>query len=176
MRFTSASIPGIRLIDLDPHEDKRGYFARGFCQREFEAQGLPGHFVQCNVSWNNERGILRGMHFQRAPRAESKVVWCLCGEIYDAVVDLRPASPTYLKWEAFELGARKPQLLYIPEGCAHGFQTLAPAVGVFYFMSEFFHQEAQAGVRWNDPAFGIRWPIEDPFVSDQDRDWPDFKP
>jgi len=173
MRFSPAAIPGAWRISLEPHADARGFFARTFCEREFAAAGLVPRFVQCNLSANKLRGTLRGMHFQRPPSQEAKVVRCIHGSIYDVILDLRPDSPAFRKWEAFELSAANRESLYIPAGCAHGFQSLENDTEVFYLMSDFHGPELAGGVRWNDPAFSILWPIADPILSDKDRDYPD---
>jgi dTDP-4-dehydrorhamnose 3,5-epimerase len=156
-------------IELEPHSDERGFFARSFCQREFEARGLAGRFVQGNLSFNHRRGTIRGMHWQAAPHAEAKLVSCTAGAIYDVIVDLRPASPTHLRWIAVELSANNRSMLYVPEGFAHGFQTLRDDTEVFYLMSEFYVPEAGRGFRWDDPRFGIPWPEELTVISDRDR-------
>jgi dTDP-4-dehydrorhamnose 3,5-epimerase len=176
MRFDETELAGVFLIELDRIEDARGFFARTYCEREFTAQGLDGRFVQCNLSHNTARGTLRGLHFQREPRPETKLVRCIRGAIYDVVLDLRKDSTTYLRWVAVELSARNSLALYIPAGLAHGFQTLEDDTDVWYQMGEFYTPELAAGVRWNDPAFGIRWPIENPILSGKDRSYPDYIP
>jgi dTDP-4-dehydrorhamnose 3,5-epimerase len=155
---------------VEPHrlEDERGFFARTFSQDEFEARGLASHFVQCSLSFNKSRGTLRGMHYQCAPHQEAKVVSCLRGAIFDAVIDLRRGSPTYGRWFATELSAANYAMLYVPEGCAHGFQTLEDDTVVFYQISEVYHPECARGVRWNDPAFGIQWPFPPRHISQRD--------
>lgn len=172
MIFTRTRLVGPFSIDLERREDDRGFFARTYCQREFEAHGLRVNIAQCSISYNRRRGTLRGMHYQVAPRAEAKVVQCATGAVYDVIVDLRPESPTFRRWEAFELTADNRRMLYVPEGFAHGFQTLSDDVSVLYFMTEFYSPEHARGVRWNDPAFGIEWPIADPTVSDRDAGFP----
>ncbi len=157
MIFTETKLKGAFIIDIEPQEDERGFFARSWCEDEFKQHGLNPHLVQCNISFNNKRGTLRGMHYQVTPFAEAKVVRCTTGAIYDVIIDLRPASPTFKQWISVELTAENRRALYIPEDFAHGFQTLTDNAEVFYQMSEFYHPECARGVRWNDPAFGIEW-------------------
>jgi len=174
MTFEKTAIEGAWLICLDRLEDSRGFFARCYCEREFGERGLLPHVAQCNLSFNVRRGTLRGMHFQREPHAEAKVVRCIRGAIYDVIVDLRKPSPTYCRWAAFELTDENRHALYVPPGLAHGFQTLVDATELYYQMSEPYVAGASDGVRWDDPAFGIRWPIPDPLLSEKDRSYPDF--
>ncbi len=174
MKFTPAPLDGSYIVDLDRHEDQRGFFARSWCAREFEAQGLSARLVQCNISWNRSRGTLRGMHYQTAPFAEAKLVRCVRGVIHDVVLDLRPDSATYRGHFGLELSAENRRLIYVPEGVAHGFLTLVDDTEVLYQMSEFYDPEHAAGVRWDDPAFGIPWPSEVLVISDRDRKYPDF--
>jgi dTDP-4-dehydrorhamnose 3,5-epimerase len=177
MIFAETRLKGVFEIAMAPHEDERGFFARTYCWREFEAHGLNPRVVQCNVSYNQSRGTLRGMHYQAAPDAEAKLIRCLRGAIYDVAVDLRAGSPTFGQWTAAELRAepgRPSRMLYIPEGLAHGFLTLADDTEVFYQMSEFFAPQAALGFRWNDPAFAIEWPEPARVISDRDRTYPDF--
>ena len=174
MIFTETPIPGAYLIDLEKRGDDRGFFARAFCEKEFAAHGLATRFVQVNNSLSAVKGTLRGMHYQRAPHQEAKVVGCIRGAIYDVVLDLRPDSPTYLRWAAAELTAENHRSLYIPEGCAHGFQTLMDGAEVLYLMSEFYAPGHAAGVRYDDPAFAIEWPLPVACISDADRAWPDY--
>jgi dTDP-4-dehydrorhamnose 3,5-epimerase len=176
MIFTEIGLKGAFLVGLDRREDSRGYFARSFCVHEFKEHGLNPRVVQCNVSFNRLRGTLRGMHWQEPPKAEVKLVRVTRGAVYDVIVDLRPDSPTRLQHVAVELTAGNARALYIPEGFAHGFQTLEDNTEVFYQMSEFFASEAARGARWNDPAFGISWPLPDPFMNDRDRTWPNLVP
>lgn len=176
MIFTDTELPGTYLVDLEVREDERGHFARTWCRREFEAHGLPGGLVQCSLSFNRQRGTLRGLHYQAAPHAEDKLVRCTHGAIWDVVVDLRPDSPTYLRHLGIELRAETGRALFVPQGFAHGFQTLEDATQVFYQMTEFYIPEAGRGVRWNDPAFGIRWPIAAPILHPRDAAYPDFRP
>jgi dTDP-4-dehydrorhamnose 3,5-epimerase len=176
MIFTGTPLPGAWLIDPERLDDHRGFFARTWCQREFESHGLNGRLVQCNVSFNKRRGTLRGMHYQADPHQEDKLVRCTSGSVYDAIIDLRRTSPTFLRHFAVVLTAESRRMLYVPQGVAHGFQTLADDTEVFYQMSEFHVPEAARGVRWNDPAFGIRWPIPEPILSERDRAYPDVVP
>jgi dTDP-4-dehydrorhamnose 3,5-epimerase len=175
MLFREAQIPGVVEVRPEPHADERGFFARSWCRNEFEQQGLNPNLVQCNISANTRRGTLRGMHWQASPHAEAKLVRCTRGAVCDVIIDLRPASPTYKKWIAVELTAINYRMVYIPEGCAHGFLTLADETEVFYQMSEVYHPEAARGVRWNDPAFAIQWPEEVRVISERDRTYPDFE-
>lgn len=174
MIFGPTPLIGAVTVELERREDERGFFARSFCRREFEAQGFDPCVAQCNVSFNRRRGTLRGMHWQEAPHGESKLVRVTGGALWDVIVDLRPDSPTFRCWFGVELTAENRRALYIPPGFAHGFQTLANDVEVFYQMSTFYVPEAQRGVRWDDPAFGIEWPIRPPFLSERDATYPDF--
>jgi dTDP-4-dehydrorhamnose 3,5-epimerase len=174
MFFAETALRGAFVIGLDRKADLRGYFARTFCVHEFEAHGLNPRVVQCNVSFNQRKGTLRGMHWQAPPSAEAKLVRAVRGAILDVIVDLRADSPTYLRHVAVELTADNGQALYIPEGFAHGFQTLADETEVFYQMSEFYAPEQARGARWNDPAFGIAWPLPDPIMNERDLTWPDY--
>src|SRR5579864_3435822 len=168
------TLPGAFLIELEGLEDERGFFARSWCAREFEARGLDARVAQCNVSFNRTRGTLRGMHYQADPYGETKLIRCTAGAIYDVIVDLRAASPAFTRWEAVELTAQSHRMLYIPEGFAHGFQTLADHTEVFYQMSEMYRRGYARGVRWDDPVFGIRWPDGNPILSEKDRSYHDF--
>jgi dTDP-4-dehydrorhamnose 3,5-epimerase len=172
MLFRETPLKGAFLIEPERIEDERGFFARTFCRKEFEAHGLNPDIAQCSVSFNRRKGTLRGMHFQVAPHAENKVVRCTDGAIYDVIVDLRPDSPTLRKWTATELTAENRRMFYIPAGCAHGFQTLQDNVEVLYQMSEFYHAECASGVRWDDPAFAIQWPMKVQCISVRDRSFP----
>ena len=149
-------------------------FARTFCGREFAAHGLCAEFVQCDLSYNRRRGTLRGMHFQLPPYGEAKLVRCVAGGIHDVIVDLRPNSPTFRKWLAVDMTSINRRALYVPADFAHGFQTLTDGAEVFYQMSEFYRGGKAGGVRWDDPAFGITWPIANPFLSERDAAFPDF--
>jgi len=163
------------VIEPEMHEDHRGFFARTFCRREFEANGLNPDVVQCNISFNRRKGSLRGMHFQASPYSEAKLVRCTAGSIYDVIIDLRPSSSAFKKHIGVELSARNRKMLYIPEGFAHGFQTLEDDTEVFYQMSQFYSAEHSRGVRWDDPAFGISWPPGDRIIIERDRTYPDFR-
>jgi dTDP-4-dehydrorhamnose 3,5-epimerase len=174
MRFHTLAIGGAWLIELEDHADDRGSFARTFCAHEFGERGLVTHFPQHSRSRNHAKGTLRGMHYQKAPYAEAKLVSCTHGAIFDVCLDLRPDSPTYLKWQGVELTPENGRQLYIPEGCAHGFQTLKNDSEVFYRISAFHDPSAASGVRYNDSRFGIAWPLPVSVISGRDRDYPDF--
>ncbi len=174
MIFEETKISGVVEIRLDRKADERGFFARSWCREEFEKAGLNTRLAQCSISYNPRKGTLRGMHYQQAPHAESKLVRCTMGAIYDVILDLRTESPTYRKWIGVTLTAENRDMVYIPEGCAHGFLTLEDHCEVFYQMSEFYSGGAARGVRWDDPAFGIVWPAEPQLLSDRDRNYPDF--
>jgi dTDP-4-dehydrorhamnose 3,5-epimerase len=176
MKFEEMTISGVWLIELERREDSRGFFARTFCEREFAALGLLKRFVQCNLSSNRQRGTLRGMHFQNEPKPEVKLVRCIRGSIYDVVIDLRRDSPTYCKWLGLDLTADNGCALYIPAGIAHGFQTLEDNTDLYYHMGEFYEPTLARGARWNDPAFGVQWPVSDPILSDKDAAYPDYRP
>jgi dTDP-4-dehydrorhamnose 3,5-epimerase len=172
MKFTPCRVAGVYVIDLERREDERGFFARTWCARELAAQGLNPGVAQVNVQVSPRAGTLRGLHFQLEPFAEVKIVRCNRGRIFDVAVDLRPSSPTYLGWYGIELRAEEGRMLYVPEGCAHGYLTLEPDTEVMYFTSEFYAPEAARGVRYDDPAFGIEWPAQPVLVSAADRSWP----
>lgn len=174
MRFLPTSIPGAYLVAPELMVDERGFFARTFCVQEFKAHGLNPDLVQCNISYSAKKGTLRGMHYQTAPYAEVKLVRVTRGEVYDVIIDLRPESPQFGRWFAVELSAENRLALYVPAGCAHGFQTLVDDVEVFYQMGERYHPEAARGVRWDDPAFAIDWPDISPIISERDRCFPLF--
>ncbi len=175
MRFTPTDLPGVMLVESDPHTDERGFFARTFCRQEFTANGLCGDFAQCSLSRTTCRETIRGLHFQAAPHEEHKLVRCVRGRIFDVVVDLRPDSPTHRRWLGVELGETSQQALYVPPGVAHGFQTLADDVDVLYQISAYYVPGSARGVRWDDSAFGIRWPFPHrPTLSDRDRNHPDY--
>ena len=175
MIFSETSLNGLYIIDLLRLEDERGYFARSWCQREFAEHGLNSQLVQCNISFNRRRGTLRGMHYQTAPYEEAKLVRCTQGALYDVVIDLRPVSQTFKRWFAVELTSENQRALYIPEGFAHGFQTLIDNTEVFYHMSEFYHPESAKGIRWNDSEFGIEWPIDALVISEKDNSYPNWR-
>jgi dTDP-4-dehydrorhamnose 3,5-epimerase len=173
--FEELRLPGAFVIDLERREDERGFFARTWCANEFADHDLNTRLVQANMCWNPRQGTLRGMHFQNEPHAETKVVRATRGVIYDVIIDLREGSETFKQWVGVELSAENGRALYIPEGFAHGFQTLVPDCEVHYLVTEFYAPSVEGGVRWNDPAFGIEWP--DPanaFLSEKDATWPDF--
>ena len=174
MRFEQTNLAGAWIIDINRLEDERGFFARTFCQREFSEHGLNTRVAQCNVSYNKQKGTLRGMHLQVSPFEEAKLVQCTSGAIYDMIIDLRPNSQTYLKHMGVTLSAQQYRMLYIPEGFAHGFLTLTDDANVFYQMSEFYAPECARGFRWNDPAFGIQLPEELHVISERDAHYPDF--
>ena len=175
MRFDVTDISGPRIIELQAHVDERGFFARSFCVNEFAAQGINFNPVQMNVSFNSKRGTLRGMHFQRPPHEEAKIVSCMRGAIYDVVIDLRRGAPTFKRSITVELTAENHRALYVPAGFAHGFQSLSDATEVLYVMSEFYAPDAALGVRYNDIAFGVAWPIDNPIISQRDASYPDFR-
>ncbi len=174
MIFTETKLKGAFIIEPEKLEDERGFFARTWCQREFLTRRLNGRLVQCNVSFNKQRGTLRGMHYQAPPHEEAKLVRCTRGSIYDVIIDLRPASSTFKQWVAVELTADNRRMIYIPEGIANGFQTLEDNSEVFYQMSEFYAPESARGVRWNDPAFAIQWPEAQRIISQRDQNYPDL--
>jgi len=174
MIFTQTNLAGAFVIEVEKFEDERGFFARTFCQREFREYGLNPNLTQCNISYNKAKGTLRGMHFQAAPHQEAKLVRCTQGTIRDLIVDIRPASSTYLKHFSVDLTAEAHNALYVPEGFAHGFLTLEPDTYVFYQMSEFHAPGFARGFRWNDPAFGIKWDGEVRVISERDASYPDY--
>jgi dTDP-4-dehydrorhamnose 3,5-epimerase len=174
--FRELELPGAFTIDLEPRQDERGFFARAFCQHEFAAQGLKTEMVQANLSQNVSRGTLRGMHFQRAPFAEVKVVRCVHGAIYDVIIDIRPESPTFRKWVGLELTRANRRALYVPEGFAHGYQALEDDTEVMYLVTQFYTPGHESAIRWNDPQFGVRWPISNPILSPKDAIHPDYTP
>ena len=175
MIFRDLEIPGAYLLDPERHEDCRGFFARTYCRHELEDRGLDPTVVQCNISVNRKKGTVRGMHWQAAPYEEIKLVRCTYGAIMDVLLDLRADSPTYGKHLSIELIAKERQSIYIPAGIAHGFQALEDDTEVFYQMSEFYHPESVRGVRWNDPAFSITWPLPISIIADKDLDFPDWE-
>lgn len=175
MIFLETKLPGVFEIHIEAKPDERGFFARTWCQQEFEAQGLNGRMVQSSLSFNSRKGTLRGMHYQVAPYEEAKLIRCTRGAIYDVVVDLRPQSRTFKDWIAAVLTAEKRNMVYVPRGCAHGFLTLEDGSEVSYQMSEFWNAESARGVRWDDPVFRIEWPAKVEVISERDRTYPDFK-
>jgi len=175
MIFTETKLKGAFIINLERRGDERGSFARVFCRNEFESHGLNPSVAQANISHSRNRGTLRGIHFQRAPHREAKLVRCTCGSLFDVIIDLRPESPTYTEWVGVELTAENDRMLYVPEGFGHGFQTLVDHTDVTYLVSEFYVPQSEGGVKYDDPAFGIEWPGEVTILSDKDRNWPDFE-
>jgi dTDP-4-dehydrorhamnose 3,5-epimerase len=175
MRLHETELAGAYVLDLEPIEDDRGFFARAWDTKELAEHGLDTEIAQCNISYNRRRGTVRGMHRQRRPHEEVKLIRCTRGSLFDVIVDLRADSPTYLRWIGVELSAANRRSLYVPRGLAHGYQTLEDDTEAFYMVSELYAPGAEAGVRWDDPAFGIEWPFGAPTViSEKDRSWPDF--
>jgi len=173
--FVETKLEGVYIIEVEKKDDERGFFARTFCQHEFEAHGLNPRVAQCSTSFSKKKGTLRGMHYQIAPYEEAKLVRCTRGAIYDVAVDLRPDSLTHKQWMAVELTEDNRRAIYISAGCAHGFQTLVDNVEAYYQISEFYHPEAARGVRWDDAAFGIQWPLgERPNMSEKDSSYADY--
>lgn len=176
MKFTETPLPGAFLIQLETRGDDRGWFARFFCQREYDQHGLCRDIVQVNNSFSKYKGTLRGMHYQLAPKAEDKIVRCLRGALLDVIVDLRPNSPTFLRHFAAELTAENRHMLFVPKGFAHGFLTLADDTEAFYLVTEYYSPQHERGLRYNDPKLGVRWPFEPAVISDKDRNHPDYNP
>jgi dTDP-4-dehydrorhamnose 3,5-epimerase len=174
MRFTPTSLAGLVVVDSTPIADDRGHFARSFCADAFAAAGLPSTFPQCNFSFNQRCGTLRGLHWQAEPHPEGKLVRCTQGAVFDVAVDIRPASATFRQWFGLELSAGNGRALYIPPGFAHGFQALRDGSEVFYMMTESYHPALARGAAWDDPGFGIAWPLAAPIMSDRDRALPRF--
>ncbi|MCF7955585.1 MAG: dTDP-4-dehydrorhamnose 3,5-epimerase [Phycisphaerae bacterium] len=174
MKFTETPLKCAYVIDPETIEDERGFFARSWCKRQFEAHGLNPNLAQCNISFNKKKGTLRGMHYQTTPHEEAKLVRCTMGSLFDVIIDLREDSQTFKKWFSVELTSQNRKMLYVPEGFAHGFQTLEDNTEVFYQMSEFYHPECANGVRYDDNAFGIKWPVSNPSLSAKDSDFKDF--
>ena len=173
MIFTETKLAGAYIIDIEPREDERGFFSRVWCADEFAAHNLNTHMLQCNIAYNHKKGILRGMHFQAQPHAEVKLVRCTKGAVFDAIIDLREESPTYREWVGFELTEENHRMLYVPEGFAHGYLTLQDRSELHYQVSQFYTPNAEGGVRWDDPAFGIEWPeVGELLISDKDQNWP----
>jgi|SRR5713101_1116342 len=175
MRFTETNVKGAYLIDLERHDDNRGFFARSWCAKEFGALGLNFGAVQINVGYTARKASLRGLHYQLAPHEEAKTVRCTQGAVFDVVVDLRPDSPTHKRWDGFELTGGNHRSLYIPEGCAHGYQTLVDASEIEYLTTAFYAPESGRGVRFDDPGFAINWPLPVDIISDADRSWPNYR-
>lgn len=176
MNFEETPLAGAYLIDLQKIGDERGFFARAFCEREFGEHGLATHFVQMNNSLAGKRGTLRGLHYQLAPSAETKVVRCIQGALWDVIIDLRPDSPTFCRHFGADLTAENRRMMYVPKGFAHAFITLADDTEAFYFVDEVYAPELERGIRWNDPKFGIEWPLEPTVISEKDQGHPDFDP
>jgi dTDP-4-dehydrorhamnose 3,5-epimerase len=176
MRFFPSTLKGATQIEIDKREDDRGYFARTFCEEQFRVAGLPTRFVQANSAGTRLAGTLRGLHYQRSPHAETKLVRCTRGAVYDVILDLRPDSHTCGQWEGFELDAASGRMLLVPEGFAHGYQALADDTEVFYFVSHVYTPGAEAGIRFDDPAVGIVWPLPVTSISEKDQSWPDYQP
>lgn len=177
MKFSETKLKGAFIIEPEKIEDRRGFFARMWCQNEFEAHGLKPNFVQINLSFNKSRGIIRGLHYQTTPYEEAKLFRCTSGAIYDVIIDLRPESPTYLEWAGFELTGDNRKMLYVPENFANGYQALSDNAEVIYLVSQFYSPDSEKGIRYNDPAFNIEWPqIDDLVVSEKDKRCPDYVP
>lgn len=174
MKFTETRLKGSYIIEPELIEDERGFFARSWCQNEFKEYGLNPNLVQCNISFNKKKGTLRGMHYQVAPHEEAKLVHCTKGAIYDVIIDLRSSSLTFKQWIALKLTAENYKMLYIPEVFAHGFQTLEDNTEIFYQMSESYHPECARGIRWNDPTFNIKWPVDEQIISEKDLQYLSF--
>lgn len=176
MIFTETPLKGAYLIDIEKRGDERGFFARVFCKNELGALSLDTNIVQINNSTSAKKGTLRGMHYQLAPYAETKIVRCIKGALYDVILDLREDSPTFGKWFGAELTAENRRMMYVPKGFAHGFLTLTNDVEAFYMVTEFYNPQAERGIRWNDPKFQIEWPFEPIVLSEKDKTWQDFHP
>jgi len=174
MKFNPTPLPGAYTIDLEKREDDRGFFARLFCVNEYDTVGLDRNIVQINNSLSKDKGTLRGIHYQLAPKAETKIVRCIRGSLYDVIVDLRPDSPTFLKWFGAELSAENRTMMFVPKGFGHAFLTLEENTEAFYMVTEFYSPENERGLRWNDPKINIQWPMEPVIISDKDQRHPDF--
>ncbi len=174
MKFTEAPIQGAYIIDVNRIGDERGFFGRLWCQKEYEALGLKAQLCQSNIGFSRQAGTLRGLHIQQAPHQEVKIVRCTRGAMFDVIVDLRPHSPTFKQWFGLELNADNATMLYVPEGCATGYQTLVDDTEMYYLATEFYHPESARGVRYDDPAFKIDWPRSPTVMSENDKNWPDF--
>jgi dTDP-4-dehydrorhamnose 3,5-epimerase len=174
MKFTQTTLQGAYIIEIERIEDERGFFARSFCQKEFEQHNIPFRIIQSNISYNQEKGTLRGLHYQATPYQEAKLISCLDGALYDVIIDLRPESATYCQWTSVELLSQNHTMLYVPQGFANGFQTLRDGTIVLYHMSEFYHPELACGIRWQDSRFDIPWPLPVTNISVKDQAYPDF--
>jgi dTDP-4-dehydrorhamnose 3,5-epimerase len=172
--FTELELPGAYVVDVERHEDERGWFARLFDDREFALRDLQTYWPQVSSALNKEWGTLRGLHYQEEPHGEAKLVRCVRGSLHDVIVDLRADSPTFRRWAAIELSSANGRMVYVPEGLAHGYLTLEDETEALYLISEPYNEAAASGVRWDDPAFGIEWPAEPRVMSDKDKAWPDF--
>lgn len=175
MKFIPIPLKGAYLIDIEKLEDERGFFARAFCTEDFIEQGLEGSFIQLNNSFSVKKGTLRGLHYQLAPMQETKIVRCVKGAFYDVILDLREESETFGKSFGEVLSAENRRMMYVPKGFAHGFYTLEDETEVIYMVSQYYSPELERGVRWNDPAFAIRWPGEPQVISERDRRHADYK-
>lgn len=173
MKISNAPIPDVKIIELQKHEDERGYFARTWCRKELAEAGIDMVIAQCNISFNKHRGTMRGMHYQVPPHTEQKIVFCIKGRIFDVAVDLRPDSLTFAKYFGVELSAENKKQLFIPDGFAHGFLTLENNTEIYYLMGNFYAPDASRGVRYNDPRFGIQWPEKIAFINERDANYPD---
>lgn len=174
MIFTETKLPGAFVVELEERSDDRGFFARAWCKNEFAAQGITVDWVQANQAMTQQRGTWRGFHYQAAPHREAKFIRCIAGAIYDAIIDLRPESATYKQWFGIELSAENRKALYIPQDFAHGYMALQDNSEVLYFVSEFYTSGAEQGIRYNDPAFDIRLPLDVQIISEKDKTWPDY--
>jgi dTDP-4-dehydrorhamnose 3,5-epimerase len=176
MKFKESSIAGAFIVDVKKIEDARGYFGRAFCRKEFESHGIDFDIQQANIGFSQSRGTLRGLHFQVFPHEEAKLVRCAAGALFDVILDLRSQSPTFEKWAGVELSSANGRMVYVPKGCAHGYLTLVDNTQIYYLVNEFYHQAAECGIRWDDPAFDIDWPYKEGLViSQKDQNWPDWK-
>jgi dTDP-4-dehydrorhamnose 3,5-epimerase len=176
MIFEETQLQGAYILGLDKLKDERGFFARAWCQKEFREHGLNSRIAQANLSYSAKKGTLRGMHYQNSPYEETKLIRCISGAIYDVIIDLRPESPTYRKWTGVELTSKNRKMLFVPEGFAHGFQSLEDHAEVFYQVSQFYTPGAESGVRYNDPEFAISWPLKVSVISEKDAGWQDYLP
>jgi dTDP-4-dehydrorhamnose 3,5-epimerase len=174
MKFNKTKLNGAHTIDLDKREDERGFFARLFCINEFDGEGMDRNVVQINNSLSKDKGTLRGIHYQLNPKAETKIVRCIKGSLWDVIVDLRPDSPTFLQWFGETLSAENRRMMFVPKGFGHGFITLEPDTEAIYLVTEFYSPEHERGLRWNDPNIGIEWPIEPVIISEKDKNHKDF--
>ena len=176
MIFEETKLGGTYIIQIEKREDDRGFFARTWCRKKFEEHRANSHFVQANIAYSRKKGTLRGLHYQVSPNEEAKLIRCTKGRIFDVIIDLRPKSPTYIKWLGFELKAGNGKMLYVPENFAHGYLTLTDNAEVLYQVSEFYSPTSERGIRCNDPSFNIMWPLDVEVISAKDRKWPDYSP